>query len=107
MRADVGDGPEISRAARLDAPVVIGRVEEPVLDVRAGDAEHATQRASADAIADLPAQWVITDVVIDGSRLGGRDSARVTAARVCWADVANGFSQMMWRPDSSTRLACS
>ena len=47
MGADVGHGAEVGAAVGLDPPVVIRRVQQPVLNVRACDTEYAAQEPLA------------------------------------------------------------
>ena len=42
--ADVGHGPQLAALLGQDAPVVVGVVEQPVLDVAAADGEDVAQR---------------------------------------------------------------
>ncbi len=65
VRADVGDGPKIGRSARLDSPVVILGIEQPVLHVRPGDGEQAAQITAQHALADFAAERIVPHVVID------------------------------------------
>ena len=55
MRADIGDGPQIRRATGLDSPVVILRIEQPILDIRPRDRKQSAEITARDALADFAA----------------------------------------------------
>ena len=51
VRADVGDRAELAALLRVEAPVPVGVLEQPVLDVAAVDVEDTAELAAEDALA--------------------------------------------------------
>ena len=84
MRSDVTDRAEGAALAGLQPPVPVGVVEEPVLEIVAGDEPDLAQVAGGDPLTDVLVERVEPDVEVDGvdqpargrlpdepSRLGG------------------------------------
>ena len=72
MRADVADRPERTTLARLQPPVPVTFVEQPILEVVASDEADLAQPTRLDDLAEVLVQGIEPDVVVDGCHLAAR-----------------------------------
>ena len=103
--ADVGDGAQLAAFSAQQAPVVVGRVEQPVLHIAAVDRVDAAQHAAPDQRAHFPVERVEAHIVVDPGRqpaLTRQFAQRADSAEV----IASGFSQWTCLPALSAALAC-
>ena len=72
MRPDVADRPQRPALVRLQPPVPVTLVEQPVLEVVTRDEANVAQPAGLDDLAEVLVQRVEPDVVVDRGHLAAR-----------------------------------
>ena len=102
MSANARDAPP---SCLVDAPVVVARAQQPVLEVAAVDQADRAGDAGADALARLAHRGVVAVDERHGGRRARRPPAASTISSAPRSSIASGFSQMTCLPAASAASA--
>ena len=95
VRPDVADRPERAALVRLEPPVPVALVEEPVLEVVAGHEPTSPRPPPATHLAGVLVQRIVADIEVDRvDEAGGgrRPDQRADSSEV----ITRGFSHTTW-----------
>jgi hypothetical protein len=103
VRPDITHGAQRAVALGLDAPVVVGLIEQPVLRVGTLHVQDLTEFARFDDAPDVLHHRVVTQVMTD--RVGQLFlAASATIALASFEVIVSGFSHNTALPASSTAI---